>query len=80
MGAGLIDCDKIAHRLYKSGTCTFEQVVDEFGSDIVGEDGEIDRKILGGIVFSDSVNVKIRTPVLYDLMQEVNFLLSHNFR
>lgn len=32
----------------------FDRIVGTFGTKVVGEDGYIDRKILGSIVFSDS--------------------------
>lgn len=55
LGAGLIDCDKIAHNCYKKGTKTFKAVVDHFGGIVVGEDGEINRRALGNIVFNSKV-------------------------
>lgn len=58
LGAGLIDCDKIAHQLYKKGTATFNQVVQTFGQEIIGQDGEIDRRVLGKIVFNDPAQLQ----------------------
>lgn len=52
-GAIIIDADKVGHRSYLKGTDTFDQVVAAFGEDVVGDDGEIDRKVLGGQVFGD---------------------------
>jgi dephospho-CoA kinase len=52
-GATIIDADKVGHEAYRKGTPTFDAVVDAFGSDIVGADGEIDRKALGARVFAD---------------------------
>ena len=45
------------HEAYAPNTEGFKAVVSEFGNDIVGESGEIDRKKLGPIVFSDKVNL-----------------------
>lgn len=53
MGAGVIDCDKLAHSLYEPGEECYQAMIDEFGSDIKDEGGRIDRKKLGGIVFAD---------------------------
>ena len=52
-GAVLIDADKVGHSAYLKGTPTFDEVVAAFGDDIVGADGEVDRKALGGKVFAD---------------------------
>ena len=43
------------HRAYVKGTKAFGQVVEAFGEDVVGEDGEINRRVLGPKVFADKV-------------------------
>ena len=52
-GAVIIDADKLGHESYRPGTETFEALVREFGPDIAGPDGEIDRRALGAKVFAD---------------------------
>mmetsp|Transcript_44789 Transcript_44789/g.122306 ORF Transcript_44789/g.122306 Transcript_44789/m.122306 type:complete len:505 (-) Transcript_44789:144-1658(-) len=49
----IVDCDKLGHKAYVKGTKCFEDVVNAFGAEIVGEDGEIERKKLAGVLFSD---------------------------
>ena len=53
LGAEVIDADALAHEVMKAGTVTWQRVVDEFGSDILHQDGEIDRERLGAQVFAD---------------------------
>jgi dephospho-CoA kinase len=53
MGAKHCDADKLAHRLYDPGTDAFDRIVGIFGDEIVGEDGYVDRRILGGKVFGN---------------------------
>lgn len=53
LGAHLIDADRVAHALMGSGTQTHQKIVAAFGSQILNAWGEIDRKILGRIVFFD---------------------------
>jgi dephospho-CoA kinase len=53
-GAFVIDCDKIAHENMSSGGVAYNDIVEEFGREILSPNGEIDRKRLGGIVFNDS--------------------------
>ena len=45
------DADRLVHRLYDPGTDAFDRIVDIFGNEIVGEDGYIDRRVLGAKVF-----------------------------
>jgi phosphopantetheine adenylyltransferase/dephospho-CoA kinase len=49
----VIDADRLGHRVYEPGTPGFQSVVNEFGHDIVGSDGQINRQVLGGKVFGD---------------------------
>lgn len=58
LGAGVVDCDKVAHRAYAPGSQCFQQIVDKFGpladgGNIVRDDGLIDRQKLGAIVFGN---------------------------
>lgn len=50
-GAVHCDADKLVHKLYDPGTPGFDKVVAEFGQEVVGADGYVDRKILGAKVF-----------------------------
>jgi dephospho-CoA kinase len=54
LGAELIDADRVGWETYKQGTETYRAVIDAFGQDIVGADGEIDRSKLGPKVFGDA--------------------------
>lgn len=49
----VLDSDTVAHELMKAGMPVFENVVAKFGRQVVGADGELDRRMLGKIVFSD---------------------------
>lgn len=53
LGAFVIDADGMIHAILKRGGAAYEPVVAEFGGGILGEDGEIDRRALGRIVFAD---------------------------
>ncbi|MFL5766939.1 MAG: dephospho-CoA kinase [Actinomycetota bacterium] len=52
-GATVIDADDLARRAVRSGTPAFDRIVDTFGRDVVGADGELDRAGLAAIVFAD---------------------------
>lgn len=55
LGAGIINCDAVAHDLYKVGATGYHLIVQQFGSEIQDDDGVIDRKKLGSLVFNDQV-------------------------
>lgn len=53
LGAIHCNADTLVHRLYDPGTPGFDRVLAEFGQDVVGPDGFIDRRVLGAKVFGD---------------------------
>ncbi|MEC9133929.1 MAG: dephospho-CoA kinase, partial [Pseudomonadota bacterium] len=70
-GAYVIDADKLGHRAYVKGTDAFHKVVAQFGEDVVGADGEVDRRALGAKVFGEGGSLKQLTdivwPAIYDM-------------
>ena len=52
-GFKIIDADEIGHEVILKGNEAYNNIVEEFGKDILNADGEINRKKLGKIVFSD---------------------------
>ena len=53
LGAVIIDADQVGHQAYTPHSETWDEVVKAFGSGILQPDGNIDRRKLGAIVFSD---------------------------
>ena len=51
--AYVIDADVVAHEIIEKGRPAYKEIVDYFGSEILDEDGNIFRRKLGNIVFSD---------------------------
>ena len=43
------------HKAYLKGSKAFHQIVETFGQDVIGDDGEINRKVLGPKVFASKV-------------------------
>lgn len=52
-GADIIDFDVIAREVVEPGKPAFQQIVDFFGSQVLQEDGALDRQQLSDIVFRD---------------------------
>lgn len=52
----IIDADKIAKRLSKKGTDYINDIVKEFGNDILDDQGELNRRKLAEIIYADPKN------------------------
>ena len=80
LGVEVIDADKVGHEAYTPNSEGWRKVISVFGQDIVGPENEIDRKKLGGIVFSDPSEMeklnKLMHPIIHDLVEEKILLLS----
>jgi dephospho-CoA kinase len=53
-GAVLIDADVLAREVVDPGTPGLAEIVSEFGSRMLREDGSLDRAALGALIFSDA--------------------------
>lgn len=58
LGAYIINADKIGHNILDRNKNAYDEVIDEFGGNILKKSGKIDRKKLGEIVFSDKDKLK----------------------
>lgn len=65
LGAFVIDADKLGHRVYEPDTAGFRAVVAAFGEDIVGQDGQVDRRALGARVFGNADALKRLTDIVW---------------
>jgi dephospho-CoA kinase len=54
LGCVVIDADVLAREVVEPGEPALADVVSEFGREVLGPDGALDRKRLGTIVFGDS--------------------------
>jgi dephospho-CoA kinase len=63
-GIPVIDTDQIAFDLLQKGTDVYDRVVSHFSSDILLSSGDINRKVLGQIIFAN----KQKRDVLNDLV------------
>jgi dephospho-CoA kinase len=70
-GAVVIDADKVGHEAYRPGTETYAALVDAFGDQIRAEDGEIDRRKLGAIVFADPEQRRRLQDIVWPRMKEM---------
>src|SRR5262249_24088438 len=70
-GAVIIDADKVGHEAYQPGADAYTALVAHFGDQIVAPDGQIDRRKLGGIVFSDTEQRLALQAIVWPRMKEM---------
>ncbi len=58
LGATIVDADALVHELQRKGTPVYEAIVAAFGAGILDQAGEIDRKLLGALVFADPLQLQ----------------------
>jgi dephospho-CoA kinase len=58
LGARVIDADLLAREVVMPGQPAYAGIVEEFGPQVVQEDGSLDRKALGVVVFADAFKRK----------------------
>ena len=76
MGAEHCDADRLVHRLYDPGKPAFYRITEIFGEEIVGEDGYIDRKILGTKVFGKPKEMNKLTSAIGDINAAVKGVID----
>ena len=75
LGGVVLDCDAIYHRLLKSDKALLAAIEDRFPGTVLG--GFLDRKKLGGIVFSDPAALQDLNRITHGAVrQEVERLLT----
>ena len=84
-GASVCQMDETARELQRRGTPCFERIVREFGREVVGEDGELDRAALGKIVFEDAgklerLNEIVHPEVLLKVRRDIREKEKENVR
>jgi len=75
-GAVHADGDRVVHRMYDPGRPGFDRIVAEFGKGVVGADGYIDRRVLGGMVFGQPERMKALTTAIGDIKGEMKGIID----
>ena len=68
-GAVLVDADALAREVVEPGTAGLQRVVAEFGGDVVGADGRLDRPKLGALVFGDTARLAVLNGIVHPLVR-----------
>jgi len=64
-GIPVCDSDLLAHELIRSGSKEYRKLVEHFGDEITGPDGEIDRSVLAGMVFGIPEQMTVLNTILH---------------
>jgi len=70
LGAGIINADKIAREVVSKGGKALEELVQYFGSEILGSGGELDRKKLAEIVFNNFEKLEVLNSITHKYIIE----------
>ena len=76
----IISADLIGHQVLRKGNKAYNPVVNTFGDIILSEDGEIDRKKLGDIVFSSEHLVEVLNKITHPIIREEIELLIEEYK
>jgi dephospho-CoA kinase len=76
LGAVVIDADAIAREIVRRGSPALEAVVRTFGRGVLAEDGSLDRRALGAIVFGDGarlaeLNAIVHPPLVDEILRRM---------
>jgi dephospho-CoA kinase len=71
LGAYTIDADRLIHDILRKDGDAYKPVIAEFGEGILGEDGEIDRRALGRIVFTDPAKLRRLEEIEHPIVRRV---------
>jgi dephospho-CoA kinase len=71
LGAHVVDADRVAHQAYAPGSDGFDALVEAFGAGIAGDDGVIDRRRLGELVFANPEQLARLTAIVWPLTRRL---------
>lgn len=77
LGAVVIDVDLVGRDVVSKGGSAYNKIIENFGKDILLEDGNINRKKLGNIVFSDHDKLKLLNQITHpEIIKKVNEMIA----
>ena len=68
LGCHVLDADQTARDVVRPGTEGLERILEEFGQDVLTPLGDLDRKKLGTIVFSDEKKRELLNGIVHPLV------------
>lgn len=71
LGFSVIDADYLAHKAYEKGQKAYDKIVKEFGSDILDNHMNIDRKKLGKIVLQNKEQLSKLESIVHPEIEKI---------
>ena len=68
-GAFIIDADAVSRELTKPGGAALPDILSAFGQEVFGEDGELNRKALGDMIFADGEKREKLNGIIHPLVE-----------
>ncbi len=78
-GAHVIDADAIAREVVQPGEAALAAIAEEFGDEVLTDDGALDRAAMAGIVFADEARLRALEAITHPAIREriAERLLEH---
>lgn len=73
LGIPVIDADVISHEVTQPDGSAFEEIISSFGSNILDENGLIDRKKMRAIIFDDASKKEMLERIIHPKVREEMF-------
>lgn len=73
LGISVIDADVISHEVTQPDGSAFEEIISSFGSNILDENGLIDRKKMRAIIFDDASKKEMLERIIHPKVREEMF-------
>lgn len=84
LGINIIDADIISHQLTQSGSEGFYEIKRLFGDEFIASNGELDRKKIAQVIFSDPQKKTALENILHpkikqQMLDEIELLSANNY-
>ncbi|XP_058800308.1 bifunctional coenzyme A synthase-like [Phymastichus coffea] len=81
LGAGLINCDLLAHSLYAPGMKCNTLIKETFGPQFINPDGQVNRKELGNLVFHNEAELKKLNNIMWPaILEETKYQINKLYK
>ena len=71
LGFQVLDADSLSHKLMEPGQPAYEEILREFGADLAGPDGRLERNKLAAIVFANPAKLAKLNAILHPQVQQL---------
>ena len=69
-GFPIVDADVVARQVVEPGSETLKKIAEAFGEEVLTENGELDRKKLGSIIFNDEEKRQLLNSIMHPAIRK----------